>query len=92
MSDEFLIHDFGGSAELLRHFQEKSEDIEKAVIPQVSPLGLSYMNQHVSNVPGVGMILYMIDGDRQMISREDAEILLNDGILSRMKVRIELKA
>lgn len=37
----------------------------------------------------VGMIIHMING-RCCIRPYDAELLLNDGILSRMKIKIEL--
>jgi hypothetical protein len=41
-------------------------------------------------LPHFGMMLYFISGDRKMIFHDDVAIVLNDGILNRMGIRIEL--
>jgi hypothetical protein len=87
MSDAPEFEDFGSSAELLKFIQERSEDIERAEI--LCPgLVLTYMGQPVAPLKDFAIMLHMSD-KRRMIVREDAEILLNDGILNRMKIRIE---
>ena len=37
-----------------------------------------------------GMILHYADGTRDLLSRADAEALLNEGLLARLAIRIEL--
>jgi hypothetical protein len=83
------FRDFGSSENLLVFIKEKSEDIEKAVIPQFLGLTIKKAGTPIGNYE-VGMILHMIDGTRKLLTPEDAEIVLNDGILARMKIRIEL--
>ena len=40
-------------------------------------------------MPNFGMILHLVKSDAKIIGREDAETVLNDGILYRMKIKIE---
>jgi hypothetical protein len=81
------IENHGGSDKLLRHIQERSDDIEKVIIPQT---------EHVSiggTIPAPfppGIIICLINGEQWGISKEDAEIILNDGILNRMKIKIQI--
>ena len=75
--------------QLLRLIQEKSDDIEKVVIPQ-SPGVLSFMGTPIASLEKYGMIIHMLQ-QRCLIGRPDAELILNDGILSRMGIRIELQ-
>lgn len=80
---------FANSAELLRFLQERAEDIERVEIPLFHPVTITdgHQKRHVANV---GMLLHMINGDRPYIHIQDAELLLNDGILNRMKIKISL--
>jgi len=81
----------GNSEAVLRFVQERSDDIVRAVIPMSS-----YVIEMENGIPtgqqiaDVGMILVMIGGDKSLLMRQDAEIVLNDGILNRMKIVIEL--
>jgi len=83
------VEDFGSSEDALRYIQEKSEDIEKAVIPQTPTLVFSEPGK-----PGrefeVGMVLHMINGHKKIVHPVDAELVLNDGILNRMCIPIKL--
>lgn len=84
---------FTTPGELLRYVQERSDDLEKVVIPQFHPFHLvDPTGKTVAIWEGVGMVLYFALGGRKVLNREDAERVLNDGILHRMKVRIELFA
>jgi hypothetical protein len=81
--------DFGSSEKLLEYIKERSDDIEKVVIlpPGVA---LHYMGQQMGPPQqGFSMMLHFVGGKREQICQADAEILLNDGILSRMKLKIE---
>lgn len=90
MPDQPKWEIFGGSEALLRFIQERSEDIEKVVI---CPPGysLSYMGKQMSQpFPHFTMMLFFLSGERKIMHGDDAELLLNNGILSRMKIKIEL--
>ncbi|QDU60777.1 hypothetical protein Pan216_16290 [Planctomycetes bacterium Pan216] len=69
---------------VLVYFEEHSEEIENVVIP------LRNMAARSSEDPSVGMIAHLVDGDQINFTIEDAEILLNDGILSRMGIPTNL--
>ena len=81
--------DFGSSEEALRYIQEKSEDIEKAVIPQMPSVVLSGPDARSTEVEA-GLILHMINGHKKIVHPFDAELVLNDDILNRMRIKIEL--
>lgn len=81
--------DFGRSEDVLRYIQEKSEDIEKAVIPQTLSVVLTEPNMQSTEVEA-GMILHMLNGHKKIIHPVDAQLILNNGILNRMRIRIEL--
>src|SRR5947209_6658421 len=89
MKDDSTLEDFGSSENLLKHLQERSDDIEYVTIPQ-SP----YIERRKDGVTlgksVVGMLVHFVGGDKWELSPHDAEILLNDGILKRMKIRIRI--
>ena len=90
MSDEpTRFQDFGDSATLLAYIKERSDDLEKAVIPQMQFVTLTGKDGIVANIE-TGMILHLSDGHNKLLTPTDAEIVLNDGILNRMRIRIEL--
>jgi hypothetical protein len=89
--DASYIEQFGDSEELLAFLKEKSDDIEKAVIPQNPTLVIVDKQTRTALMEiEVGMVLHMSNGHCKYIGPHDAEILLNDGILNRMRIRIEL--
>jgi hypothetical protein len=76
--------------EFLQYFRERSEDIAKVVIPQ-SP----FITLHRPGKPDVrvdaAMIIHYKSGKVDALpKRADAEAILNDGILARMRIPIEL--
>lgn len=83
------IRDFGSSEALLAHIKEKSDDIEKAVIP-TSPVQITTPGEP-DRFMRVGMLLHLVGRQPALISREDAEVVLNDGILNRMRIKIEIR-
>ena len=77
----------GGTPELLRYIQERSDDIEKVVIPQHPYIVMRPSGEQVE----AGLVIHLIGDDMKIIpNKQDAEAVLNDGILNRMKIRIEL--
>ena len=79
---------FGSSEAVLRFIQERSEDIEKAVIPQFPTIVLSDGGEPEERE--AGLVLHMLDGYMTILHPKDAELVLNDGILTRMRIKIEL--
>lgn len=88
--NQFEQSKFETDKELMRFIQEKSDDIEKAVIPQMHEVAFTHPDRPGGVLIKAGMILHMISGTTQIVHPEDAEMVLNDGILNRMKIRIEL--
>jgi hypothetical protein len=82
---------FHNSDEVLRFVQERSDDIEKVVIPQHPFISVFDPKNPVeaTEVPA-GMVLHLIGDDFRIIHPKDAELILNDGILNRMRIKIEL--
>ena len=77
----------GGTPELVRYIQERSDDIEKVVIPQHPCIAFPATGEQVE----AGLVIHLIGGDLKIIpNKQDAEAVLNDGILQRMRIRIEL--
>lgn len=89
MSDQPFLNEFGGSDKLLAYLKEKSEQIEKAVIPQFPFITIVYDGEDIADHE-TGMVIQMIDGSRTILRPRDAEMILNDGILNRMRIRIQL--
>jgi hypothetical protein len=88
MSDEPQFRDFGSSEALLAYIKELSDDIERVIILPPGA-GIRVKGQLVGSIQEFQMMLCLVGDQRQVIGQLDAELLLNDGILSRMKLRIE---
>ena len=58
-----------------------------AVIPPGSRI--MCMGRPVGATQEFQMMLCMASGEREEIGQQDAEIVLNDGILYRMKIKVE---
>ena len=82
--------EFGSSEALLKDIQERADDLEKAVIPCGPTQYLMDRGQVQSIQRDVGMILYFCNGERFILCRKDAELALNDGIFTRMRIKVEL--
>jgi hypothetical protein len=87
--DQPSFRDFGSTEALVSYIKERSDDLEIVVVPTRTPV-LTYRGEAVADLSKIGMLLYFIGGGREMIVKSDAEVLPNDGILNRMKIKIEL--
>jgi len=83
------MEDFGTTEKLIRFIQEKSDDLEFVEIPQ-SPTMVGVEDGIKVSQRIVGMILYFAGGKKSLLTSNDAEALLNDGLLNRMKIKIKL--
>jgi hypothetical protein len=88
MGAEFESRNFGSSEALLRFVQERSEDIDRVEIYGPGAV-LTTGGERPYRIANFIMLLHFMSGEKKMISRDDAEILLNDGILNRMRIKIE---
>jgi hypothetical protein len=93
--DDLHSLDFETPEQMLRYFQEISDDLERAVIPQMPTVRLTRLGPNgevLASVPkAVGMILHRAS-ETIFLTREYAEKVLNDGILNRMRIPISLVA
>lgn len=80
---------FGSTEAVVNYVKERSDDLEKVVVPQSPELDISDSTGRTTRRP-VGMILHFIGDRQQHLHPVDAERLLNDGIFNRMKIRIVL--
>jgi hypothetical protein len=90
MADMPEINNLGTTEALVKYVQERSDDIEKAVL---FPPGMT-LAQNGVRVMGpfdqFALVFHLTNGRSQAIFGGDVEAVLNDGILYRMRIRIEL--
>jgi hypothetical protein len=80
---------FPSSEALLNHIKERSDDIEKVVIFGPGTCFTAPDESRTLCFTQSGMIFHFVGGKRQIIGPDDAEILLKDGLLTRMRVKTE---
>lgn len=89
MAERPTFENFGTPEALLKVIQERSDDIEKAVICPPG-FGLTFQGRPTTApMPFFVMVFYFMSGERKLVHQDAAEMVLNDGILSRMKIKIE---
>jgi hypothetical protein len=79
---------FATSEELLQLLKEKSAAIRTVRIPRTTHMKFTKQGERPIVMKDVGVVLKMIDGSTRMLHIDDAEKLLNDGILNEMHVPI----
>lgn len=72
---------------LLEYLRERSDDIETVNIPVQPHIALVAPDGRSQKKSNVGAMLKLCSGRSLMIHREDAEMLINDGVLQRLKIR-----
>lgn len=81
---------FDSDADLIRFLQERSDDIDGLTVLVPSRVQATGPNGQVEYWPHVALIAWA-DGNEKPLPPEDLELLLNDGILQRMKIKISVK-
>ena len=77
--------------ELLQHLRERSDDIQTVTIP-ITPVVLETLpNGESRRIPNAGAVIQYFTGKAEVICRSDAESLINDGILQKLNLKIQLK-
>jgi hypothetical protein len=81
---------FESDEELLAFLRERTDDIEAVIIPVQE--GVEFVGPQGQRVrmPNVGAILQMCSGEQASLHREDAEMLINDGVLQRLRIKCVL--
>jgi hypothetical protein len=74
--------------ELLRYLEEQNGTIMRALIPQSSPLAPVRPGEPQIPAHNTGLVLEWASGETAYLKCEDAEAILNDGILNRQHVEI----
>jgi hypothetical protein len=89
--DEPQNRDVGSSLAVLREIQERSEDFIEVVIPLCEAIHIHGRGDYPGeDVLDIGMVLKYSNGTTTMIHRADAQLILNYGILNRMRIPIRL--
>lgn len=91
MSEGFESTRFESVEELMRYLKEKTDDIELVSIPVPATIQFTGPQGQRVNAPNCGGIVELCTGQRITIHRDDMQLLINDGILQRLSIPIELK-
>jgi hypothetical protein len=81
---------FENDEEALRFLKERADDIASVAIPVGGPVAVLHEGKTLGPFHGVGMIVFMVTGDIHLFRPSRAELILNDGFLTRMRIKISL--
>lgn len=90
MPDEFREESHASAEELLKALRERSDDFDCVTIHVPADLVLRGPHGQKKLAKDVCGGIKMCNGETLLIHRDDMEVLLNDGILQRMKIRVVL--
>ncbi len=82
------IQDFGSSEALFASIKEQADDIERAQIPRTELVQI-HGNDGKVKLVAVGLVLRLVGGGFRALHPRDAELVLNDGLLNRLRIPIE---
>jgi len=83
-------HHFDSDEAALRFLKERADDIANVAIPVGGPVAVLHKGQTLGPFQGMGMIVFMVSGDIHLLQPSRAELILNDGFLTRMRIKISL--
>jgi len=81
---------FESDEDAIRFLKERGDDIAKVAIPVGGPVSVLHKEQSFGPFHGIGMIVFMVSGDIHLLRPSRAEVILNDGFLIRMRIKISL--
>src|SRR5271155_201365 len=81
---------FESDEDALRFLKERADDIANVGIPVGGPVAVLHKGKTLGPFHGIGMIVFMVNGDIHLLKPSRAELILNDGFLTRMRIRISL--
>jgi hypothetical protein len=74
----------------LSYLKDRVDDIAQVAIPVGGPVTVLHKGQSLGPYYGIGMIVFMVSGDIHLFQPSRAELILNDGFLNRMRIKISL--
>ncbi len=83
-------HRFDSDEEALHFLKGRADDIAQVAVPVGGPVTVLHRGKPLGPYPGVGMIVFMVNGDIHLLRPPRAELILNDGFLNRMRIPIRL--
>jgi hypothetical protein len=89
-SAQGLFTAFVDVEDMLDFFNKNKDGITGAMIPQAPSVKVTYPGKAPVAIPGVGLVLELSTGHNVIFGKQDAEIVLNDGILNRQQIPIRL--
>jgi len=81
---------FTSDEDALNFLKGRADDIAQVAIPVGGPVTVLHKGQLLGPFPGIGMIVFMVSGDIHLFQPSRAEVILNDGFLNRMRIKISL--
>lgn len=81
---------FDKDEEALHFLKARADDIASVAIPVSGPVSVLHRGQTLGPFHGMGMIVFMVSGDIHLLRPSRAELILNDGFLNRMRIKISL--
>jgi len=81
---------FESDEEALHFLKSRADDIAQVAIPVGGPVTVLHKGQSLGPFTGIGMIVFMVSGDIHLLHPSRAELILNDGFLHRMRIKISL--
>ncbi len=81
---------FESDAAALQFLKDRADDIAQVAIPVGGPVVVQHQSRTLGPFKGIGMIVFMVSGDIHLLHPSRAELILNDGFLHRMRIRIRL--
>jgi hypothetical protein len=81
---------FESDEDALQYLKARADDIVQVGIPINGPVTILHKGQEIGPIHGIGMVVSMVSGDIHLFRPGRAELILNDGFLHRMRIRISL--
>ena len=82
---------FQSSEALLKYLREQLDDIEGVVIPVQEGVAFTNLEGRTIQQRNVGAVIKLCSGEWIAVHRNDAAMLINDGVLQRMKIKCSLE-
>jgi hypothetical protein len=79
---------FESDEEALEFLKGRADDIADVAIPVGGPVMILHQGKHLGPFTSIGMIVFMVSGDIHLLHPSRAELILNDGFLHRLRIRI----
>lgn len=81
---------FTSDLDALNFLKARADDISQVAIPVGGPVTVQHKGQLLGPFTGIAMIVFMVSGDIHLFRPPRAELILNDGFLNRMRIKISL--